>query len=246
MLARAASAPRVAALVVALAPAPAGRFNPALADVGGRPLYAWSVDRLVAAPAISATHVLLPRRAVPRFRREAAAAGWRGVLPLAVRPPVEWPAALLAALGALDGAIERILLHDAAYPLLDGAALAAVLVAAASSDRLAIAATPVQDTLKQVDAHGLVTGTPPRDRLWQARSPILAPRALLEPRLRALARVTPAATSPATGWLRALCAGLPARLVSLGADAPHVRTRADALALAAALGDHAAHAQPRP
>jgi 2-C-methyl-D-erythritol 4-phosphate cytidylyltransferase len=226
----------VAALMVALGRAPEGRFTPALADVLGRPLYAWSVDRLAAAPAISETHVLLPNRAAPRFQRVATAWRWRNVLPLAVPPPVVRPANVLyGALGLLDGMIGHILVHDAAYPLLDADALSAVL-AAASASHLAIAATPVKDTLKQVDAHGLVTSAPPRDRLWQAQSPILAPRALLERRLRELTLATPTTSDPATDWLRELCAGLPARIVPIGADAPHVRTRADALALAAALG----------
>ncbi|HEV2238673.1 MAG TPA: 2-C-methyl-D-erythritol 4-phosphate cytidylyltransferase, partial [Ktedonobacterales bacterium] len=183
---------RVAALVVAMERAPGERVTPALAEVRGRPLYAWSVDRLAGASAISLTRVLLPARQVPRFQRIAAASGWHGVASVAVHPPAVRPANVLyAEVSDLDDTIELVLLHDAAYPLLDAATLDAVL-AAASANHLAIAATPVQDTLKQVDEHGLVTGSPPRDRLWQARSPVLAPRALLESRLRALALATPA------------------------------------------------------
>jgi 2-C-methyl-D-erythritol 4-phosphate cytidylyltransferase len=222
----------MAALVVAMERVPGERFTPALAEVRRRPLYAWSVDRLVAAPAISETYVLLPNRAAPPFQRIAAESGWRGVRVCGVAPAAMPPfAALLQALGTLNGRVEHVLLHDAAYPLLDAGALDAVL-AAGSPSLLTLAATPVKDTLKQVDAHGLVTGTPPRDRLWQVRSPILAPRALLEQRLRDLTLATPADVGPVEGWLRTLCAGLPARIVPIGADAPHVRTRTDARALA--------------
>ncbi|HEV2238145.1 MAG TPA: 2-C-methyl-D-erythritol 4-phosphate cytidylyltransferase [Ktedonobacterales bacterium] len=226
---------RVAALVVALARAPGERFTPALAEVRGRPLYAWSVDRLAGAPAISLTRVLLPARQVPHFQRIAEMSGWLCVEGVAVHPPVVRPANVLyAQAGSLDNAIEFILVHDAAYPLLDARTLDAVL-AAGNASHLTLAATLVQDTLKQVDEHGLVTGSPPRDRLWQVRSPVLAPRALLESRLRALTLATPATASPATGWLRVLCAGLPARVVPIAADAPHVHTRADAQALAEVL-----------
>jgi 2-C-methyl-D-erythritol 4-phosphate cytidylyltransferase len=130
----------------------------------------------------------------------------------------------------VDPTIEHVLVHDATYPLLDSGVLDAVL-AAASPDHLIIAATPVTDTLKAVDARGLVTGTPPRDRLWQVRSPILAPRALLEPRLRELALAAPAKTGSPIDWLRELCAGLPARVIPIAVETPHVRTRADVLAL---------------
>jgi 2-C-methyl-D-erythritol 4-phosphate cytidylyltransferase len=232
---RAASGPPVAALLVAMERAPGERFTPALAQVRRRPLYAWSVDRLAAAPAINETRVLLPARA--RFERVVAASDWRSVSACPVSPANLPPfTALLEALSALDGAVERVLVHDAAYPLLDARSLDAVL-AAGSATHLVLAATPVKDTLKQVDAQGLVTGTPPRDRLWQVRSPVLAPRALLEPRLRALAGVAPAQPAFAAGWLRELCAGLPTRIVPIGADAPHVRTRADARALAEVLSE---------
>jgi 2-C-methyl-D-erythritol 4-phosphate cytidylyltransferase len=235
-MARAATTARVAALVVALPRVPAERFTPGLAAVRGRPLYAWSVDRFSATSAISETQVLLPARALARLERVAAAPGWRGVTACAISPDTLPPfAALLEALGTLDGAIERIVLHDATYPLFDSDTLDAVL-AAGSPDWLAIAATPVKDTLKVIDAQGRVTGTPPRDLLWQVRSPILAPRALLAPRLHELAATAPAGVGPAAGWLRAVCAGLPARIVPIGADAPHVRTRADARALSAASG----------
>jgi 2-C-methyl-D-erythritol 4-phosphate cytidylyltransferase len=225
---------RAAALVVATGTAPPGRFNPAVAEVRGRPLYAWSMDHLAAAPAISETQVLLPARAVARFHRVARVSGWRGVAACAVAPATTSPfGALLAMLDELDDAIERILVHDATYPLRDASAQDAVL-AAGSATRLAIAATPVKDTLKLVDGHGLVRGTPPRDRLWQVQSPILAPRALLERRLRELAQ---AATGRTTGWLRALCAGLPSHVVPIGADVPHMHTRADALALVELMGE---------
>jgi 2-C-methyl-D-erythritol 4-phosphate cytidylyltransferase len=130
----------------------------------------------------------------------------------------------------LDHTIEHVLVQDATYPLLDSGVLDAVL-AAASRDALAIAVMPVTDTLKAVDARGLVSATPPRDRLWQVRSPVLAPRALLEPRLREPALATPATSGSATGWMRELCAGLPAHVVPVDVEAPRVRTRADVLAL---------------
>jgi 2-C-methyl-D-erythritol 4-phosphate cytidylyltransferase len=231
-MARATTTPHVAALVVALARVPSRRFTPALAEVLGRPLYAWSVDRLAAAPAIARTLVLLPPRAVARYTSIAAASDWRAVVvclvALAGAPLAN---VLLAALAQVDGAIKRILLHDAAYPLLDSSALDTVLTAG-SATHLAIAAAPVKDTLKEVDAHHLVLGTPPRERLWQAQSTVLVPRALLEARLRDLARTTPTLADSTTSWLRELCSGLPAHVVPIGADAPHVRTRADARALA--------------
>lgn len=66
---------------------------------------------------------------------------------------------------------DRVMIHDAARPLVDHALISRVL-RAATSDRGAIAATPVRDTLKRaaVDTREIV-GTLDRTGLWQAQTP---------------------------------------------------------------------------
>ncbi|MFM8566532.1 MAG: 2-C-methyl-D-erythritol 4-phosphate cytidylyltransferase [Gemmatimonadota bacterium] len=72
-----------------------------------------------------------------------------------------------------------VLVHDAARPLVTDAMIARV-VDVARSGVPAIAALPVVDTLKEVDADGRIVRTVPRVGLWRAQTPQGFPRALLE------------------------------------------------------------------
>lgn len=65
---------------------------------------------------------------------------------------------------------EIVLVHDGARPFADAGVIDRVLAAVP-----AIAAVPVTDTIKEVDA-GTITGTPERARLWQAQTPQGFPR----------------------------------------------------------------------
>lgn len=73
-------------------------------------------------------------------------------------------------LEALDGKADMVLIHDAARPLVDGATIQAVIDGAAQ-DGAAIPGIAVRDTLKQVDAQGLIVATTAREGLWQAQTP---------------------------------------------------------------------------
>jgi 2-C-methyl-D-erythritol 4-phosphate cytidylyltransferase len=79
-------------------------------------------------------------------------------------------------LQALDGSIDVVLVHDGARPLLTRAVLERVLDAARAG-QAAIAALPASDTVQQVDADGVITGTPDRGALWLAQTPQAFPLA---------------------------------------------------------------------
>ncbi len=108
---------------------------------------------------------------------------------------------------------DYVLVHDAARPLVDAATIDRVVDAARRGEG-AIAALPVVDTLKEVDADGLVVRTISREGLWRAQTPQGFPRRMLvDAHRRARAeRIT--ATDDA-----ALCErlGLPVRVV-MGAE----------------------------
>lgn len=76
-------------------------------------------------------------------------------------------------LAVVDGDVDFVLVHDGARPFVSSDVIDRVLEAAPSG---AIAAVPVTDTVKQVDADGTITGTPDRARLWQAQTPQGFPR----------------------------------------------------------------------
>jgi len=68
--------------------------------------------------------------------------------------------------------------HDAARPLVDSATIDRV-VASVRDGVSAIAALPVVDTLKEVDADGMIQHTVPRESLWRAQTPQGFPRRVI-------------------------------------------------------------------
>ena len=86
-------------------------------------------------------------------------------------------------LAAVDQAVQTVLVHDGARPFVDAPMISRVLQGAASGG--AIAAIAVSDTLKEVDADGMVIGTPDRSRFWRAQTPQGFPRETLMDAYRA-------------------------------------------------------------
>jgi 2-C-methyl-D-erythritol 4-phosphate cytidylyltransferase/2-C-methyl-D-erythritol 2,4-cyclodiphosphate synthase len=76
----------------------------------------------------------------------------------------------LEALARLSPAPEIVLIHDAARPFGD-AALFRRAIAAAKAHGAAVPALPLADTVKQIDAAGVVTGTPERASLRLVQTP---------------------------------------------------------------------------
>ena len=79
---------------------------------------------------------------------------------------------------ALKSDVTVILVHDAARPLVTDAVIERCITAAAEG-RCVIAAVPVVDTIKEVDAGGRITGTPDRRALWAAQTPQAFPAAII-------------------------------------------------------------------
>jgi 2-C-methyl-D-erythritol 4-phosphate cytidylyltransferase len=82
------------------------------------------------------------------------------------------------ALAALPAALDVIVVHDAARPLLTADLLDRCIVLAAQG-KGAVAGVPAVDTLKEVDGDGRVLGTPERARFWHAQTPQAFPATLL-------------------------------------------------------------------
>jgi 2-C-methyl-D-erythritol 4-phosphate cytidylyltransferase len=82
------------------------------------------------------------------------------------------------ALDVLGDDVDVILVHDAARPLVTDDVIERCIRAAAGG-RAAIAAVPVVDTIKEVDAGGRIVATPDRRRLWAAQTPQAFPAAML-------------------------------------------------------------------
>jgi 2-C-methyl-D-erythritol 4-phosphate cytidylyltransferase len=72
-----------------------------------------------------------------------------------------------------------VLVHDAARPLVSEAMIRRV-IATAKQGQAVIAALPVVDTLKRVNADGCIDETVSRENLWRAQTPQGFPRTLIE------------------------------------------------------------------
>lgn len=118
-----------------------------------------------------------------------------------------------------------VLVHDAARPLVTTGMIERV-IAEARRGHGAVAALPVVDTLKRVDAEGRITASVPRDGLWRAQTPQGFPREMIARAHReARAAGTHAAATDDASLCEAL--GLPVHVVTGSERALKVTDEAD-------------------
>ena len=136
-------------------------------DLNGKPVLRLAVEAFANHPAIDKLQLVIDMNDA-----EQVAAALHGI---DHEPPVaggdsrqESVRAGLAALARHTP--DRVLIHDAARPMVDAGLIDRVL-AALDHAAGAIPALGVVDTLKRVDADGTVTETVPRDGLWRAQTP---------------------------------------------------------------------------
>jgi 2-C-methyl-D-erythritol 4-phosphate cytidylyltransferase len=143
--------------------------NKLLLEVAGRPVLAWTLEAALASPVIRWIGIVgQPVDAEPIAAIVAAAQADR---------PVEWilggdtrQESVSRGLAALPAGAEGVLIHDGARCLVEPELLARC-AAAVQAGQAVIAATPVTDTIKQVDGTGTISATPDRAGLWAAQTP---------------------------------------------------------------------------
>ncbi len=126
----------------------------AFATCGGRPMLEWSLD--VLSEVCDRVVVAVPagyERAPDRLRGGASRS-----------------ASVRLALEAAPEA-DRVVVQDAARPLLTRELLVACLEALGDGIDATVAAAPVTDTVKEADAQGLVVRTLERSALWAIQTP---------------------------------------------------------------------------
>lgn len=129
--------------------------------LNGRAVARWSVDAFRAAGATPIVVVIAQNQ-------RAEAERWLGDAGVAlVTGGATRTASVRAGLAAVD-AVEAVMIHDAARPLLTPAHIASLLDALAEADG-ALPALPVADTLKRRSTVGAQTVD--RDGLWRAQTP---------------------------------------------------------------------------
>ena len=133
--------------------------------LGGRPVLRWSAEALLAAGASELAVVVAPGAEALAAQALAGIDGWFAVAGGATRA-----ASVQAGLNALRAPTEtRVLIHDAARPLLDAATIGRVL-AALHGHEAALPVLPVTDSLRR-GADDIMGASIDRDGLWRAQTP---------------------------------------------------------------------------
>jgi 2-C-methyl-D-erythritol 4-phosphate cytidylyltransferase len=135
----------------------------------GRPLLGHALDTVARVPGLQALVVV-----VPADLADPTASAWSGVdLPpgaVVVAGGAERTDSVAAGLAAV-GDVDVVLVHDAARCLTPLAVFERVVGAVRGGAAGAVPGIPLVDTVKTVDAHGVITGTPDRATLRAVQTP---------------------------------------------------------------------------
>ncbi|MEP6631391.1 MAG: 2-C-methyl-D-erythritol 4-phosphate cytidylyltransferase [Lapillicoccus sp.] len=142
----------------------------AFVTLADRTLLAWSLDAASACPGVVQVVVVAPEAYLEVARHETAYAG-RPVEILVVSGGDERRDSVAAGLAAVTEGVDVVLVHDAARALAPLALFATVAAAVSDAYAAVVPGLPVVDTVKTVDAHGIVTGTPDRSSLRAIQTP---------------------------------------------------------------------------
>ena len=141
--------------------------NKLLLPLSGQPVLAWTLQAALAAETIQWIGII-----GQEIDRSAILALVEGV-----SKPVAWISggasrqeSVERGLAGLPGEARHVLIHDGAR-CLASPDLFDRCAEAVRGGKAVIAATPVTDTIKQVDESGVITATPNRAELWAAQTP---------------------------------------------------------------------------
>ncbi len=158
--------------------------------LAGRPMIEWSLDALRASAPVRAIVVAAPPGYAHGLESgDGGEAGDRdGVELRVVDGGASRSQSVANALAAVE--TELVAIHDAARPLLTPALVEALVarLEATPEAAAAIAATPLTDTVKEVDDDRVIGRTLDRSRLWAAQTPQLFRTAALRAALAAAPR----------------------------------------------------------
>lgn len=136
----------------------------AFVELAGRTLLELAVDGLLASGVVERIVVAVPQQRLVQTR------DLLGDLAAVVAGGLERRDSVHNAL-AVVGDPDFVLVHDAARPLTPGEMIRRVVAALRDGQRAVIPVLPVIDTIKAVDANGVVLGTPDRAGLRAVQTP---------------------------------------------------------------------------
>lgn len=138
--------------------------------LGGKPVLWHSVNAFENCAEIDAVVIVSHPDHFDEINRLASNSGWRKLAAILPGGETRSASSQSALRFATAHSFDRILLHDAARPLIDGETVSRLCKALYSGDA-AIAAVPVIDTISvSLDGH-TIDHTPPRETLWTVQTP---------------------------------------------------------------------------
>ena len=146
-----------------------GGVDKIFALLAGRAVLAHSVAAFESHPRVGAAVIVLHPDSVDRGRALVHEMGWRKVAAV-VAGGGRRQDSVAAGLDALPPTCGWVLVHDGARPCVTGDVIDRGIDAAEECGA-AVAAAPVKDTIKVVDADGVVVETPDRAALWAVQTP---------------------------------------------------------------------------
>ena len=139
-------------------------------SLAGKPVLAWTLALFQSIPAIDSIVVTAPRGHVIHCR-DAIVKRYRfGKVAAVVSGGKERRDSVARAIDAIDDPCDLICIHDGARPLTDPRVIEKAIRTAARHGA-AIAARPVADTVKRVEADRTIAATLDRSLLWAAATP---------------------------------------------------------------------------
>jgi 2-C-methyl-D-erythritol 4-phosphate cytidylyltransferase len=160
---------RVSAIVVAAgAGVRMGGIDKLFADVGGMPLLARTLAAFEDCPSVDQIILVASESNLDRCWKLVRSYGFKKVTEL-VPGGARRQDSVQQGLDRVKDS-PWVLIHDGVRPFIDDAMVAAGLEAAREHGA-AVAAVPVKDTIKVVNADHLVRNTPRRETLWAAQTP---------------------------------------------------------------------------
>lgn len=139
------------------------------APLCGRPLLAWTLERMEACPLIDALVIVTRPRQIEAVRKLARAAGCKKLHDVVAGGQTRLES-VLNGVAALPADATHVVVHDGARPLCEPHLFTQV-IRAAQRYGAAVAAVPATDTMKLADRERWVTQTLDRRRLWCAQTP---------------------------------------------------------------------------
>lgn len=143
----------------------------------GKPILAWTLERLLALPFVHGIVAVVPENAVGFVAALASSLG-AGASVTVVAGGARRQDSVRAGLRALPDTCQWVVIHDGVRPMASPELFYRTYEAARQSGA-AICACLAQDTVKMADS-GWVQATVPRDRVWLVQTPQVFRRDLLE------------------------------------------------------------------